>query len=282
MKRIALFFALSGSLVAAQTTTSAPKPKTAAATTATAHRAVASPCDAKLPAGVPAVPGLCKTEFTVALRYKDIKVGTGAPAEPGKLYKVFYTGYLATDGTVFDSTDKHRQPVLDKDHKPVNGPDGKPELGDPQPFPFPQGSGRLIPGWDQGFEGMKAGGKRRLFIPYRLAYGELGRPPVIPPKSDLIFDIELISVEDLPARPAMGMPARPMPPRPGAPNTPGAATPAPAPQPATPPNPATAPTPAPAPTTPSPATPASPQTPPSPDQKPANPAQPQQPQQPQN
>lgn len=273
MKRIGLLFALSGTLVAAQTTKPAIKPKTATGATATAHHAAAAAgCDAKLPATAPAAAGPCHTEFTVALRYKDLKVGTGALAEPGKLYKVFYTGYLASDGTVFDSTDKHRQPVLDKDHKPVNGPDGKPEMGEPQPFLFPQGSGRLIPGWDQGFEGMHVGGKRRLYIPYRLAYGELGRPPVIPSKADLVFDIELVSVDEMPARPAMGGPGgpgRPMP-RPVPPS--GGATPVPAPNPAAAPNPSAAP---------APGTPATPQqpatTPASPDQKPTNPAQPDQP-----
>jgi peptidylprolyl isomerase len=53
----------------------------------------------------------------------------------------------------------------------------------------------VIIGWDQGFEGMRVGGKRRLFIPYQLAYGDKGREP-IPPKADLIFDIELVGVRD--------------------------------------------------------------------------------------
>lgn len=263
MKHTALvFLAFSAALAVAQTP--APKPKTAKPATAAAaktHHAGTLPCGAKLPSTAPAASGPCHTEFTVSLRYKDIKVGTGALAEPGKLYKVFYTGYLASDGTIFDSTDKHRRPVLDKDHKPVNGPDGKPELGEPEPFVFPQGSGRLIPGWDQGFEGMHVGGKRRLYIPYRLAYGELGRPPVIPPKADLVFDIELLSVDEMPQRPMMGMPQRPIP----RPSAPGAATPG---------------------ATPTPSTPSSPQTPPtppktetpSPSEKPANPAQPQSPQ----
>ena len=61
--------------------------------------------------------------------------------------------------------------MKDKDGKPVLGDDGKPKLGDPQPMAFPQGMGRLIPGFDQGFDGMKIGGKRRLFIPWQLAYG---------------------------------------------------------------------------------------------------------------
>jgi peptidylprolyl isomerase len=133
------------------------------------------------------------------------------------------------------------------------GEDGKPKLGPQMPFSFPQGFGRLIPGWDQGFSGMKIGGKRRLFIPWELAYGASGRPgpdaehPGIPPKSNLIFDVELLDVTDLQmpashagAGGAAGMPAgHPMPPR-AAPVTieHPAAAPATAPAPATPPTPA--------------------------------------------
>ena len=57
-------------------------------------------------------------------------------------------------------------------------------------------SRRVIAGWDLGFEGMRIGGRRRLFIPYQLAYGEAGRPPTIPPKSELIFDVELMAIAD--------------------------------------------------------------------------------------
>ncbi len=211
----------------------------------------------KLPPGVPAARGLVKTAFS--LRYQDIKIGTGADAEPNKIYKVLYTGWLAADGHKFDSSEDHRQPVLDKDGKPVMGDDGKPKLGDPQPISFAEGFGRVIPGFDQGFTGMKVGGKRRLFIPWQLAYGARGRPgpdpahPGIPPKADLIFDIELVDITEMqmpPNRPGMPMrPGMPLPPghpsgnqaapsapgtpaQPGAPGTP--ATPPPATQPATP------------------------------------------------
>jgi peptidylprolyl isomerase len=174
-----------------------------------------------------------KSAFT--LRYQDIKLGTRADAEPNMMYKVLYTGYLGAngrpdDGHKFDSSDDHRQPERDKDGKPVMGDDGKPKLGDVQPMAFPQGMGRLIPGFDQGFYGMKVGGKRRLFIPWQLAYGAKGRPgpdaahPGIPPKADLIFDVELVDVAEMPAPPARpGMGGRPMPPggqgRPGMPPT---------------------------------------------------------------
>ena len=71
-------------------------------------------------------------------------------------------------------------------------PNGQPRT----PISFPQGARRVISGWDAGFEGMRVGGRRRLMIPYQLAYGELGRPPVIPPRAELIFDVELMAVTD--------------------------------------------------------------------------------------
>jgi peptidylprolyl isomerase len=292
MKRIALLLALATTLnyASAQTTakpaTATAKPATAKpATAATAAKkpAVATASGIKLPPGVAPVRGILKTAF--ALKYQDVKIGTGAPAEPGKLYKVHYTGWLAADGKKFDSSYDHRRPVLDKDGKPENDADGKPMLGEAEPIQFPQGRRGVIPGWDQGFEGMKVGGKRRLFIPYQLAYGELGRAPVIPPKSDLIFDIELVDVTDAPAQRMPGAPggpgARPMPPHPSAAPTPAPPTgtnpstpAAPAAKPADPTAPTVAPNSAPPPSTPAPTTPP-PASPTAPPDKPANPAQPQ-------
>jgi peptidylprolyl isomerase len=137
-----------------------------------------------------------------AERYIDMKVGTGALAEPRKFYTVDYTGYLP-DGTVFDSSAGKR------------------------PITFPQGAGRVIPGFDTAFEGMHIGGKRRVFIPYEIAYGPIGVPknPArpgngIPPKSMLIFDLELLSISDTP-------PAPPKPPTPP-PASPSTTTPPPA------------------------------------------------------
>jgi len=204
------------------------KPAAPAATAAKPATTAARPAATgiKLPPGIPPARGILKTAFS--LKYQDIKLGTGADAEPGKLYKVHYTGWRAADGVKFDSSYDHPgPPVTDNDGKPVMGDDGKPKHGDPQPMPFPQGMGRLIPGFDQGFGGMKVGGKRRLFIPWQLAYGMRAMPdrgadhPGIPAKSDLIFDVELVEVADLPAQPNRpGMPGRPMPggiiPRPGA------------------------------------------------------------------
>ena len=101
---------------------------------------------------------------------KDLVVGKGAEAKAGDNVKVHYVGTL-TDGKEFDSSKKS----------------GK-------PFEFELGAGRVIKGWDQGVAGMKPGGKRKLTIPPSLAYGARGFPPVIPPNSTLVFEVELLEV----------------------------------------------------------------------------------------
>jgi peptidylprolyl isomerase len=267
MKQFILSLLVSATAVAcfAQTPAKPVAPKTAA-------KPATSGSGVKLPPGVPPARGIVKTAFS--LRYQDIRVGTGAAAEPNKIYKVHYTGWLAADGHKFDSSHDHKTPVVGKDGKPELDVDGKPKMNDGDPISFPQGFGRVIPGFDQGFEGMKVGGKRRLFIPWQLAYGARGRPgpnaanPGIPAKADLIFDIELVDVSEMqtpPGHPGMGtgpngQPIR-MIPHPltqgttGAPATP--ASPGSQPNPATPP-PAGTPNPAgtpPPPSTPAPATP---------------------------
>jgi peptidylprolyl isomerase len=300
MKQTALILMLAACTLAASAQTPAPpaapaakpavaattaKPATAATSTTakpTAPAAKAAPATPptvaafiKEPAAIPAVKGIQKPLFTAALRYQEIKVGAGAVAEPGKLYKVLYTGYRASDGVIFDSTNLHpRPPVLDKDGKPVLGDDGKPKQGPPQPMPFPQGMGGTIIGFDQGFAGMKVGGQRRIFIPWQMGYGTRTMPdrgpdhPGIPAKSDLIFDVELVDVTDMPAQqahPGMMPGMRPgaggqqMPPRPGAPGTPGAPM-----QMTVAPKPAAAPAPGAAPNAAAPATPAAPATAPAP------------------
>ncbi len=127
------------------------------------------------PPGVPRVEGVAKPLY--ALRYIDTVIGTGPIAVPRKYYTVHYTGWT-TDGTKFDSSVDRGEPIT-----------------------FPYGARQVIPGWDTGFEDMHVGGKRRLYIPYQLAYGEAGRPPVIPAKADLIFDIELVGMSDTPPAP---------------------------------------------------------------------------------
>jgi peptidylprolyl isomerase len=154
---------------------------------------------------------------TFTLAYIDTKAGTGDLVNQGKFLTVHYTGYLV-DGTKFDSSVDRGEPIT-----------------------FPYGQHRVIEGWDTGFEGMRIGGKRRLFIPYQLAYGEAGKPPVIPAKSELVFDVEVVGQSDTqpapkapPAPPAGAKPVTP-PPAGSAPATPPPAAAAPATKPATPP-----------------------------------------------
>ncbi|MFP5491252.1 MAG: FKBP-type peptidyl-prolyl cis-trans isomerase [Bacteriovoracia bacterium] len=100
----------------------------------------------------------------------DIIQGEGKVAVKGALCLVHYTGLL-TDGSKFDSS-------IDKG----------------RPFQFVLGTGRVIKGWDQGVMGMKVGGKRKLWVPSHLAYGERQIGNIIPPHSDLQFEIELLEV----------------------------------------------------------------------------------------
>lgn len=171
--------ALFASVALAQTTTPASQHPVHRAATGTraATFPAAKPNPADNPPNVPPVSGSPRPLF--ALRYVDTQIGTGDLAAPEMYYTVRYTGWL-TDGTKFDSSEDHP---------------GK------EPITFPYGAHRVIAGWDTGFEGMHVGGKRRLYIPYQMAYGLQGRPPVIPPKADLIFDIELVSQSSSPPTP---------------------------------------------------------------------------------
>lgn len=105
------------------------------------------------------------------LKYEDLDAGTGATAQSGHKAKVNYTGWL-TNGEKFDSsTDRN------------------------DPFEFTLGAGQVIKGWDEGVIGMKVGGKRKLTIPPTLGYGARGAGGVIPPNSELIFEVELLGVK---------------------------------------------------------------------------------------
>lgn len=104
------------------------------------------------------------------LGIEDIREGTGAEAKSGQTVTVHYVGTL-TDGSKFDSSRDRGQG-----------------------FSFPLGAGRVIKGWDLGVAGMKIGGIRKLTIPPDLGYGARGFPPVIPPNSTLVFEVELLAL----------------------------------------------------------------------------------------
>ncbi len=104
------------------------------------------------------------------LQYEEVTVGEGAEAKAGNNVSVHYTGWL-TDGKKFDSS---------KDRN--------------APFQFSLGAGMVIRGWDEGVQGMKVGGVRRLTIPSSLGYGERGAGGVIPPNATLVFEVELLGV----------------------------------------------------------------------------------------
>lgn len=108
------------------------------------------------------------------LQYEDTTVGSGAEAKAGQRVQVHYTGWLFNDGQQggkFDSS---------KDRG--------------QPFSFGLGAGQVIRGWDEGVQGMKVGGTRRLIIPAALGYGARGAGGVIPPNATLLFEVELLGV----------------------------------------------------------------------------------------
>jgi FKBP-type peptidyl-prolyl cis-trans isomerase FkpA len=115
-------------------------------------------------------------QSSVPYSQTDLRVGTGTEAAAGKRVAVNYTGWLysasAADnkGTQFDSSAGRGA------------------------FEFVLGAGSVIPGWDRGVVGMKAGGERRLVIPPALAYGSSGNGP-IPPNAALVFDVQLVAVQ---------------------------------------------------------------------------------------
>lgn len=118
------------------------------------------------------------TQKITELVKTDTVVGEGREAEPGFMVSVHYTGWLYDE----------------------NAPEKKGEKFDSsvdrgQPFEFALGAGQVIQGWDQGFAGMKIGGKRTLIIPPEMGYGARGAGGVIPPNATLVFDVELLDVK---------------------------------------------------------------------------------------
>ncbi|HYO52287.1 FKBP-type peptidyl-prolyl cis-trans isomerase [Archangium sp.] len=106
----------------------------------------------------------------MSLKVEDVKVGTGTEATSGKTVTVHYVGTL-TNGSKFDSSRDRNEG-----------------------FTFRLGAGQVIQGWDKGVAGMKVGGLRKLTIPPEMGYGARGFPPVIPPNSTLVFEVELLDV----------------------------------------------------------------------------------------
>lgn len=150
---------------------------TATATTQCAHVVATEQAKASGPA--PDAPPVVDTKpvtLSDGLQYIDIKQGCGVPAATGSTLSAIYIGWLQSTGQKFDSTSD----------------DGG------QPFSVTLGQGQVIPGWEEGLVGVKAGGTRRLIIPGALAYGEQGSPQgkvPIPPNATLVFDVTVVSIQ---------------------------------------------------------------------------------------
>ncbi len=102
---------------------------------------------------------------------EELVLGEGTACKAGDHVSMHYTGWL-TNGKKFDSS-------VDRN----------------APFDFQLGVGQVIPGWDQGVDGMQVGGKRKLTIPSKLAYGEMGAGNAIPPSATLVFEVELLAIK---------------------------------------------------------------------------------------
>ena len=143
-----------------------------------AGRAAADPTKAAatvqaeaIPPATPTAKGETKTTRSGVV-YETLKEGTGPEAKAGQKIRIHYTGTLE-NGKKFDSSRDRGQP-----------------------FPVTIGIGQVIKGWDEGVPGMKVGELRRLTIPSQAAYGLQGRPPKIPPDATLIFDVELMGIDE--------------------------------------------------------------------------------------
>ena len=112
------------------------------------------------------------------LQKVDTKTGGGAEARAGRVVSVHYTGWL------FDASKADKRGKKFDSSKDRN-----------EPFEFTLGGGEVIPGWDQGFQGMQEGGTRVLTIPPAMGYGARGAGGVIPPNATLVFEVELLKVK---------------------------------------------------------------------------------------
>jgi peptidylprolyl isomerase len=142
-----------------------------ASTPTTPTSATKPPSSGRAPPTAPtSVPSYQTTSS--GLQWADITPGSGDSPQPGSVVVVEYSGFLQSDGSLFDSSYKRSKP-----------------------FTFVIGKGNVIPGWDEGVMSMKVGGKRQLVIPAALGYGHRGSPPKIPPDATLVFDVELLDVK---------------------------------------------------------------------------------------
>ncbi|TXS10854.1 MULTISPECIES: FKBP-type peptidyl-prolyl cis-trans isomerase [unclassified Streptomyces] len=111
--------------------------------------------------------GDAPTELTV----RDLVVGDGPEAQPGRVVQLHYVGVTFASGREFDSSWERNRP-----------------------FKFAVGGGRVIKGWDRGVRGMKVGGRREIIVPPRLGYGKQSPSALIPAGSTLIFVVDLLTV----------------------------------------------------------------------------------------
>jgi FKBP-type peptidyl-prolyl cis-trans isomerase FkpA len=149
-----------------------PDPDPAQAVGEMAAALAKTPNKAELARKYPIAPATAKGQTKTTkggVQYETIVEGTGPELQAGQRASIHYEGSLAS-GSVFDST-RGKQPRL-----------------------FQIGVDQLIQGWNEGIPGMKAGEKRKLVIPPELGYGSAGRPPIIPPKATLNFEVELVNI----------------------------------------------------------------------------------------
>ena len=147
----------------------------AEAAAADAPAASAPAASAPAPSSVAAADPFQTLKMPGGVEYREIAIGNGSSAYPGSTVFVQYTGWVQNpDGSRGSKFDSSRDSGM--------------------PMTFVLGDGKVIRGWEMGLQGMKVGGKRRLFIPSALGYGTKGSSS-IPPNSNLIFDVELTGVQ---------------------------------------------------------------------------------------